>query len=80
MKPAITREELIAECKLVDSHKKIHIRTFNAINFSTNRIKECFESSTLRSSPVLRWIGFCERGALAAAAQARSHICPKGGL
>jgi hypothetical protein len=22
MKPAITREELIAECKLVDSHKK----------------------------------------------------------
>ena len=61
------------------THTKLHIRTFNDINFSTNRIKECFGSYKTRSSPVLWWIGFCERGALAAAAQARGHICPKDG-
>ena len=75
------------------THTKLHIRIFNDINFSTNRIKECFGSSKTRSSPVLRWIEVLKRvrhqscGGLgsvnaalaAAAAQARGHICPKGG-
>ena len=61
------------------THTKLHIIIFNDINFSTNRIKECFGSSKTRSSPVMRWLGFCKSGALAATAQARGHICPKGG-